>query len=136
MDRPKSRVPTASNLTIFGSYKQVDGDPYALPPKGSLIYESPYKDGVKLQTFQGLVLHYIAVFKNPKPADAKRKFIVYYHLEDDTIEVKEPMSRTLVTLVVTSLREVELKIHRRKNSFNQKIFLSERKLTSSAQILI
>jgi EF-hand domain-containing protein 1 len=82
-----------SSLNINGQYKPREGDPYALPPKGSLISEAPFKDGAKLKELQGVILRYTAVIKNPSTTDSNRKFVVLFHCEDDCVEIKEVTSR-------------------------------------------
>lgn len=80
-------------MNISGQYKPREGDPYALPPKGSLIAEAPFKDGAKLKELQGIILRYTAVMRNPSTTDLNRKFVIIFHCEDDSVEIKEISAR-------------------------------------------
>lgn len=61
--------------------------------KSALQPGPPSKDGAKLERFQGMILRYIATMENPKPEDITRSFIIQVHLEDDTIQIREPPQR-------------------------------------------
>jgi len=62
--------------------------------KGSLAGGKPaMKDGAKAKLFQGMILRFLATLLNPKPADESRKFIIQVHLEDDTVQIREPPQR-------------------------------------------
>jgi hypothetical protein len=58
-----------------------------------LIGEERVKDGLKMQTFSGIILRYVAKIMDPKPEDVQRRFIIQVHLEDDTIQIREPPIR-------------------------------------------
>ena len=51
------------------------------------------KDGQKLKMYAGVILRYLARIDDPKPEDVERRFIVQAHLEDDTIQIREPAVR-------------------------------------------
>eukprot|EP01038_Epipyxis_sp_PR26KG_P005136 gene5136-7153_t len=61
--------------------------------KASLIPSVPMKDGMKAKMYQGMILRYNAKLANPKEADRSRSFIIQVHLEDDTIQIREPPIR-------------------------------------------
>jgi hypothetical protein len=61
--------------------------------KSQLMPSGPIRDGKKLKEFQGMILRYKATIHNPKEADKSRWFILQYHLEDDTIQIREPPVR-------------------------------------------
>ena len=61
--------------------------------KTQLQPSAPSKDGAKAQLYQGMILRFAATMENPKPEDLSRKFIIQVHLEDDTIQVREPPIR-------------------------------------------
>lgn len=61
--------------------------------KPQLMPSGPIRDGKKLKEFQGMILRYKATIHNPKEADKSRWFILQYHLEDDTIQIREPPVR-------------------------------------------
>jgi hypothetical protein len=61
--------------------------------KGSLIPSAPHKDGAKLKAYQGMILRYLATLDSEEPANLSRKFIIQFHLEDDTIQILEPPQR-------------------------------------------
>lgn len=61
--------------------------------KSNLVPSAPMKDGMKAQLFQGMVLRYRAKLHNPKEADKSREFIIQYHLEDDSVQIREPPIR-------------------------------------------
>jgi len=65
------------------------------PPMSTdgLIGTETEKDGIKLQLFQGVILRYLAKIRDPKPEDVARRFIIQVHLEDDTIQIREPPIR-------------------------------------------
>jgi hypothetical protein len=65
------------------------------PPMSSegLIGSVTEKDGIKLQLFAGVVTRYLAKIRGPKPEDVARRFIIQCHLEDDTIQIREPPIR-------------------------------------------
>jgi len=61
--------------------------------KSNLIPSAPMKDGLKAQLHQGMVLRYRAKIYQPTEADKTREFILQVHLEDDTIQIREPPIR-------------------------------------------
>ena len=65
------------------------------PPMSTdgLIGTETEKDGVKLQLFAGVILRYMAKIRDPQPEDMNRRFIIQVHLEDDTIQIREPPIR-------------------------------------------
>lgn len=68
-------------------------DIWALPSKDNFLPTQPPKDGAKMKMLQGVVLRFLAILQDPKPADVTRKFIIQVHLEDDTIQIREPPQR-------------------------------------------
>lgn len=58
-----------------------------------LIPEPPKKDYIKLMDNQHRVLRYEAMLESMKPEYLGRKFIISYHLADDTISIFEPQMR-------------------------------------------
>lgn len=61
--------------------------------KSSLQPSAPSKDGAKAQLYQGMILRFAATFDQPKSEDITRTFIIQVHLEDDTIQIREPPVR-------------------------------------------
>ena len=59
----------------------------------SLMPGPPHKDGAKAKLYQGMILRYCAKLTSPKPEDITRSFIIQVHLEDDTIQIREPPVR-------------------------------------------
>merc|ERR1719193_923478 len=55
----------------------------------------PKRDMVKLFGKAGQVLRFTAQFKDPKPEDQDRLFVVAYFLFDDTVSIHEPPQRNL-----------------------------------------
>ncbi|KAK6091135.1 hypothetical protein BDEG_24632 [Batrachochytrium dendrobatidis JEL423] len=64
-------------------------------PNVTLIGNEPShkKDFKKLILYDGVKLRYLACLKSNKQVDRDRKFVITYHLADDTISVFEPCSR-------------------------------------------
>merc|ERR1719214_457371 len=60
-----------------------------------LVPQKPKKDFVKLFNNEGKILRFTAKFQVPKPEDTERRFVVSYHLEDDTLSIHEPPQRNL-----------------------------------------
>jgi hypothetical protein len=61
--------------------------------KPSLIPTAPMKDGMKMNLYQGMILRYKAKLFEPREADKSREFIIQIHLEDDTVQIREPPLR-------------------------------------------
>lgn len=61
--------------------------------KTSLQPSAPSKDGAKAQLYQGMILRYCATLDCAKIEDISRSFIIQVHLEDDTIQIREPPQR-------------------------------------------
>lgn len=61
--------------------------------KSSLQPSAPSKDGAKAQMYQGMILRFAATMDNPKIEDRSRSFIIQVHLEDDTVQIREPPIR-------------------------------------------
>jgi len=74
----------------------------------SLMPKPPQRDMVKLFGKAGQALRFTAQFKDPKPEDQDRLFVVSYFLSDDTISIHEPPQRNLG--IVTG-RYLEKAIH-------------------------
>lgn len=70
----------------IGSEEDSLGYIYRLVPK------PPKKDFFKWVD-QQICLRFTAVFSNPKPEDANRKFIITFYLNDDSIQIYEPPCR-------------------------------------------
>lgn len=85
--------PAIEKVTAAARVALNEADIWTLPPKGEFLPTHPPKDGAKLKSLQGLVLRYLANLNDPKPADITRKFIIQVHLEDDTIQIREPPQR-------------------------------------------
>ena len=51
-----------------------------------MVPKPPKKDFFKWID-QQVALRFTAVFANPKPEDANRKFIITYYLNDDSIQI-------------------------------------------------
>ena len=83
----------SNTLSLVNINHTIDEDEYTIPDLKSMIPTHPVKDGAKLKHLQGIILRYNALFKSPKPCDNKRKFLIFYHLEDDTLEIREPPER-------------------------------------------
>lgn len=70
----------------IGSEEDSLGYIYKLVPK------PPKKDFFKWVD-QQVSLRFNAVFSNPKPEDAIRKFIITYYLNDDSLQIYEPPAK-------------------------------------------
>uniref|UniRef100_A0A7S0XFR9 DM10 domain-containing protein n=1 Tax=Chromulina nebulosa TaxID=96789 RepID=A0A7S0XFR9_9STRA len=77
-----------SNATLYTT-PTTNTDSYTIPYRLSLIPEQPHKDGQKLKNFQGMFLRFQIKFVSCLPCDSNRRFILTYHLEDDTVDIKE-----------------------------------------------
>jgi len=55
----------------------------------SLMPKPPKKDGVKANLYAGISLRFRIKFRNAKPADAAREFVLQVFMEDDTIQIRE-----------------------------------------------
>jgi len=55
----------------------------------------PKKDFNKLFYNDGKIMRFTAQFKDPKPEDGERLFVVNFHLFDDTVSIHEPPQRNL-----------------------------------------
>ncbi|XP_065185370.1 EF-hand domain-containing protein 1-like [Sycon ciliatum] len=58
-----------------------------------LIPQPPKTDVVKFLERDGQVLCYLARLESRHPEDERRRFIIYYHLNNDTISIDEPVQR-------------------------------------------
>jgi len=61
----------------------------------NLIPKQPKKDFVKLFKNNGKIIRFTAKFRDPKPEDAERLFVVNFHVFDDTLSIHEPPQRNL-----------------------------------------
>jgi len=59
--------------------------------KPKLIPGRAMKDGAKAKLFQGMVLRYKASLFEPSDTNINREFIIEVHLEDDTVQIREPL---------------------------------------------
>jgi len=60
---------------------------------GKITPSPPRKDLVKAKAFSGQVLRFRAKLLSNLSADRERTFVVQLHLEDDTIQIREPPAR-------------------------------------------
>jgi Ca2+-binding EF-hand superfamily protein len=60
-----------------------------------LIPKVPRKDFNKLFANDGKILRFTAKFVDPKPEDVDRRFVLNFHLFDDTLSIHEPPQRNL-----------------------------------------
>jgi len=58
-----------------------------------LIPKVPRKDFNKLFNNDGMVLRFTSKYVNPKPEDVDRRFVLNFHLFDDTLSIHEPPQR-------------------------------------------
>mmetsp|Transcript_51395 Transcript_51395/g.135560 ORF Transcript_51395/g.135560 Transcript_51395/m.135560 type:complete len:755 (-) Transcript_51395:188-2452(-) len=87
-DQQPDRPPTPP-YTGFGTWDDSMGSVLSLVPK------VPKKDFHKMMTQDGKILRFTAKFVDAKPEDAQRRFVINYHLFDDTVSVHEPPQRNL-----------------------------------------
>lgn len=86
-DAPPAAEVVIPQHTGFGSQEDSLGSVHALVPK------PPRKDIVKLVKNEGKMLRFSARLDTTHPADAERRFIVSFHLMDDTLQIFEPPRR-------------------------------------------
>lgn len=87
-ERPTPRAPTPP-YTGYGSWDDSMSSVLHLIPK------VPRRDFHKLYANDGKVLRFTAKFANPKLEDELRRFVVNFHLFDDTLSIHEPPQRNL-----------------------------------------
>merc|ERR1719487_3218201 len=87
-ERSVPRPPTPP-YTGFGSWDD------SMTSVLSLIPKQPKKDFIKLFKNSGKVLRFTAKFVDPKPEDVDRRFVLNFHLFDDTLSIHEPPQRNL-----------------------------------------
>merc|ERR1719146_298762 len=92
----------------------------------NLIPKMPQKDFIKLFKNEGKVIRFTARFKDPKPEDAERLFVVNFHLFDDTLSIHEPPQRNIG--IITG-RFLEKAVH--LNQVTGKLFVAEDLLPGS-----
>ncbi|KAH6559938.1 hypothetical protein BASA50_009028 [Batrachochytrium salamandrivorans] len=82
-----------SPLPFFDAHGVATGD--ASDPSVPLIGNDPphKKNFKKMVLYDGIKLRFLAVLKSTKQVDRDRKFVISYHLSDDTISVFEPRAR-------------------------------------------
>lgn len=85
-ERAVPRPPTPP-YTGYGSWDDSMGSVLHLVPK------VPKKDFIKLFDYEGKVLRFTAKFVNPKAEDVDRRFVINFHLFDDTVSIHEPPQR-------------------------------------------
>jgi len=87
-ERAVPRPPTPP-YTGFGSWDD------SMTSVLNLIPKQPKKDFVKLFKNNGKIIRFTAKFRDPKPEDAERLFVVNFHVFDDTLSIHEPPQRNL-----------------------------------------
>jgi hypothetical protein len=105
-ERAVPRPPTPP-YTGYGTWDDSMGSVLQLNPK------PPKKDFKKLYYNDGKIARFTAQFKDPKPEDAERLFVVNYHLFDDTLSIHEPPQRNIG--IITG-RFLEKAVHLNQNT--------------------
>ena len=83
---------------------------------------SAKKDFKKLMAYDGVTLRYLAVLKSTKQVDRDRKFVISFHLADDTISVFEPRARNSGIIGGKFLEQRRIKKPNSANNYDSKDF--------------
>lgn len=88
----------SNNLTRASSFNDDDFSRTSISTANtntstSFLPQEIKRDGAKAKLFQGMVLRFNAKLNNSNQIDKTRQFIIEFHLEDDTIQIKEPTIR-------------------------------------------
>jgi Ca2+-binding EF-hand superfamily protein len=88
---PDREVPQAS-VPPYSGYGSWDD---SMSSVLHLIPKVPRRDFHKLYNNDGKILRFTAKFANPKLEDVQRRFVINFHLFDDTLSIHEPPQRNL-----------------------------------------